>query len=157
MDRNYNSGEGNLEGASNGPAGFESAKRMAREFAKDRDKTGHLLDEAMSKAERHQKMLNSIWFDLQALIRMLRAWRRGDYPMPWQTVVFAIAAIVYFVNPFDFIPDFIPISGFLDDATVIGFVLRSIKRDIDEFLQWQEGVTEDIPEATRESGDGASE
>lgn len=122
----------------NRPKGFERAKKTAQEFARDKEKTKYLLDEAVDKAERHKKFLQGIWSDLQALIRMLRAWIRGEYrQVPWQTIVFAIAGIVYFVNPFDLIPDFIPGSGFLDDATVLGFVIKSIKNEVDQFLQWE--------------------
>ncbi|MFQ5604051.1 MAG: YkvA family protein [bacterium] len=124
------------------PEGFEHAQKTAENFAQDKEKTGHLLNEAIKKAQRNQTLLKSIWEDLQALFRLLKAWRRGQYPdIPWQTIVFAIAGVVYFVNPFDIIPDFIPGSGYLDDATVIGFIIKSIQNDIKQFTQWEKTQT----------------
>ncbi len=120
------------------PDGFDTASRTAQEYIEDKDKAEHLLSAAIAKAERHQTTLKNIWEDLQALFRLMKVWIRGDYAIPWQTLLFVIAAIVYFVNPFDIVPDFIPGSGYLDDATVIGFVLKSIKRDIVLFLQWED-------------------
>lgn len=120
------------------PQGFESAQSKAEEFARDKEKTGYLLDEAVEKAQRHKAALAKIWKDLQALFRMVKAWVRGGYDRaPWRSIIFAIAGIIYFVNPFDIIPDFLPTAGFLDDATVIGFVIKSIKTDIDQFLEWE--------------------
>lgn len=129
------------------PEGFETAQDTAEEFAKDKEKTVHLLNEALKKAERNKNVLENIWIDLQALIRLTKAWLKNEYTQtPWQTIVFAIAGIIYFVNPFDIMPDFIPGAGYLDDATVISFVIRSIKGDIKRFLDWekaQSSATED--------------
>jgi uncharacterized membrane protein YkvA (DUF1232 family) len=35
-----------------------------------------------------------------------------------------IGALIYFIDPFDLVPDVIPFVGFLDDMAVIGFVYR---------------------------------
>jgi uncharacterized membrane protein YkvA (DUF1232 family) len=35
-----------------------------------------------------------------------------------------IGALLYFINPFDLIPDIVPFFGFMDDMTVIGLVYR---------------------------------
>ncbi len=120
------------------PEGFSGARSTAEQFARDPQKAAYLLHEALQKAERNRGVLESVWADLQALFRLVRAWVNRDYPrLPWQTIVFALASVVYFVNPFDVVPDFLPGAGFLDDATVIGFVIRSIKHDIEQFLDWE--------------------
>ncbi len=120
------------------PQGFDSAEKTAEAFARDKEKTGHLLKEAREKARKHRRSIEKVWDDMQALFRLVRAWTKGEYSeIPWQTAVFAITAIVYFVNPFDVIPDFIPATGLMDDAAVIGFVVKSIKQDIDQFVEWE--------------------
>lgn len=120
------------------PKGFDKARKTAEEFLRDKDKTTHLLNAAIEKAEYSQSTLEKIWNDLQLLFRLVRAWLAGQYTIiPWQSVIFVVAAIVYFVNPFDLVPDFLPGSGFLDDATVVGFVLKSIKRDLEDFSLWE--------------------
>ena len=130
------------------PEGFENAQNKAQEFVKDKEKTGHLLDEALRKAERNKNVLENIWVDLQALMRLTKAWLKNEYTQtPWQTIVFAIAGIIYFVNPFDIVPDFIPGAGYLDDATVIGFVIKSIRREIKKFLDWEKAQSS-TPEET---------
>jgi uncharacterized membrane protein YkvA (DUF1232 family) len=37
----------------------------------------------------------------------------------------------------DLVPDFIPGLGYLDDVTVIGFVMNSIRKDVDRFKFWE--------------------
>jgi uncharacterized membrane protein YkvA (DUF1232 family) len=39
--------------------------------------------------------------------------------------------------PVDLIPDFILTLGFVDDAALIGWIISSVKTDIDSFLQWE--------------------
>jgi uncharacterized membrane protein YkvA (DUF1232 family) len=46
-------------------------------------------------------------------------------------------AIIYFVNPFDLIPDFIPVIGYLDDVAVIALAVASIHNDLDDFRAWE--------------------
>ena len=125
------------------PEGFENARSKAEEYLKDEEKTKTILEEAETKANKNKFALDLVWQDLQALIRLVRAWKIGNYDqVPWKTIVFAIAGMIYFVNPFDVVPDFLPVAGYLDDATVIGFVIKSIKDDIDRFLSWENGEAE---------------
>ena len=73
-----------------------------------------------------------------ALLRLLQAYLHGEYTrIPWASVVSATAAVLYFVMPIDLIPDFIPVGGFVDDASVIAFVAAQIREDLDRFLQWE--------------------
>ena len=73
-----------------------------------------------------------------ALIRLVRAYIKGEYrDVPWETIVWAIAAIIYFITPIDLIPDFIPGIGFLDDAAVIALAIASVRKDVDNFREWE--------------------
>ena len=42
------------------------------------------------------------------------------------------------MNPVDLIPDFIPLAGFVDDAAVIGLVLKVIREDLVKYKNWKE-------------------
>jgi uncharacterized membrane protein YkvA (DUF1232 family) len=48
-----------------------------------------------------------------------------------------IAAILYFVSPFDVIPDWVPVLGHIDDAFVISLALKSVRLDLDTFMAWE--------------------
>jgi uncharacterized membrane protein YkvA (DUF1232 family) len=48
-----------------------------------------------------------------------------------------VTALNYLVDPFDLIPDMTPLLGFVDDATVIGFVADKTRQTLDEFMIWE--------------------
>jgi uncharacterized membrane protein YkvA (DUF1232 family) len=70
--------------------------------------------------------------------RLLRAYARGEYrTVPWKSIVLIVAAILYFINPIDVIPDLLPIIGLSDDFAVLFMIYKSIGADIDRFLEWE--------------------
>ena len=120
------------------PRGFAHAQSHAESAARDRNKTKQLLQDAVNKAYQNRNQLKTVWEDLMAVCRMLKAWSKGDYlSVPWKTIVLSLATIIYFLNPFDMAPDFIPGVGYLDDAVVLGFVVNSIKKELEKFLRWE--------------------
>jgi uncharacterized membrane protein YkvA (DUF1232 family) len=117
---------------------FDLARKQAEEYSNDRSRVGRLLSGAEHKADRDRNRLGEAWETLGTLVRLLRAWARGRYTVvPWRTLVFALAGLVYFLDPLDLIPDPIPVIGYLDDATVLAFVLRAIRKDVERFLAWE--------------------
>lgn len=69
----------------------------------------------------------------------------GEYrEVPWATVGSLAMAVAYFVAPLDMIPDYIPFSGFVDDAAVMGMVIRAAEQDLREYLRWR-GSDEEVP------------
>ena len=119
----------------------EKKRSRAEDYLRDPDKSRQLLDEAVRKAhdkEGKKGPLTDVWKSLTAMLRLLQAYIRHEYTrIPWGSIVLVVVAIVYFVSPFDLIPDWIPFAGFIDDAAVIGFVLKQINTDLDQFLQWE--------------------
>ena len=122
----------------NEPFGFANARTKARQYANDKERSGELLGNVLRKAVKHQVQLKGILRDLMVLYRMLKAWTTGDYrAMPWKTIVLGLTAVIYFLNPLDLVPDFIPGIGYLDDAVVLGFVMNSIRKDVSRYQEWE--------------------
>tara|TARA_B100001013_G_C24302433_1_gene321343 strand:- start:368 stop:538 length:171 start_codon:yes stop_codon:yes gene_type:complete len=48
-----------------------------------------------------------------------------------------LGAVIYFLNPIDLSPDMIPGIGYVDDVSIIAFVLNSIRADLQQFLEWE--------------------
>ncbi len=90
------------------------------------------------KFESYGSKIKSGKDDAVTLMEMIKAWGSGKYrEVPRATLLLGIAALIYFVNPFDAIPDLVPATGLLDDVTVIGLVLASIKEDVEKFRDWR--------------------
>jgi uncharacterized membrane protein YkvA (DUF1232 family) len=62
--------------------------------------------------------------DFVVLFRRLLSDRR----VPRRRKVVLAALIPYLAMPFDLVPDFIPVAGYLDDAVIVAFVLRHVLR-----------------------------
>ena len=111
-----------------------TALLKAKSIIQNSNDMNELLDSADREIKSGKKRISNIREDVGLLISMLKSWAKGDYKVvPWTTLVLCAGALIYFVNPIDAVPDLIPGAGLLDDATVIGFVLASIKKDIHNF------------------------
>lgn len=78
------------------------------------------------------------WPYLMAMIRLIRAYQLGEYrDISAQNLVLVVAPILYFVSPFDAIPDSVPILGHIDDAFVVRLAMKSVGADLDTFMAWE--------------------
>lgn len=112
-------------------------RRAERVFGHTRETT-RLLASALRKSERNRGKLRSMWRDLSALLRLLRAWKSKTYTqLPKRTIIMALAAVIYFLNPLDLIPDAIPVLGYIDDAAVLSLVMAAIRSDLEKFQEWE--------------------
>lgn len=119
--------------------GYKKYESKANDYMNDKEKADGLLKEAMEKANNKKGALSEVWEKLQLLFDIFRAWIKGDYKeIPTKSIIMIIAGILYFVSPVDLIPDFIVGLGLVDDAAVIGFVIKSISDDLESFKEWKE-------------------
>jgi uncharacterized membrane protein YkvA (DUF1232 family) len=58
----------------------------------------------------------------------LGVWVAKDPRFPWGIRILPLTAFVYWVTPFDLIPDGIPRIGYLDDRAVLALSLRLVLR-----------------------------
>jgi len=76
--------------------------------------------------------------------RMVKAYALGHYrEIPWKPLLMITAVVIYFVNPIDIIPDWIPGLGLSDDFTILASVYATVKNEIDKFLSWERSRSDD--------------
>ena len=125
------------------------AAKGAGSIIKNRNKLNRLVDSASLSIDSNVNQLNSVKNDFKTLLSMLKASARGEYSgVSKATLLLSAGAVIYFVNPMDAIPDILPATGLLDDATVIGVVVTSVKKDIEKFKLWN-SANNGIPEDTK--------
>lgn len=124
-------------------AAFREASSKAESYANDPERLRKLFEDATKKSQSIPKgPFAETWAYLLAMIRLIRAYYTAIYrEIPWQSLILILIAVIYFVSPVDFIPDWIPIIGQLDDAFVVGLVLKSVKDDLDKFMEWETSLS----------------
>lgn len=120
---------------------FEGLLGKAEKYVGDPAKAKELLSTAKLKIGSlagDRGPLAEVWGFLTAFVRMFQAYYHREYTdVPRGSIVAIVAALIYFVVPFDMLPDFIPVAGFADDAALIAFVVARVRVDIEKFLAWE--------------------
>lgn len=118
--------------------GFENSKIKARILLRDVRSLKDLGQAVNDKIDKSKEKISDGLDDLYTLLRLLTAYATGEYrEIALRSMVAVVAALIYFVNPMDVIPDFVATFGFLDDLTVLAFVIRTFKDEIDKFIAWE--------------------
>jgi uncharacterized membrane protein YkvA (DUF1232 family) len=105
--------------ASEYSVGFEPADRLA----KDRD----------SVRRRFWSKLKQVVARLPFAEDLLAAYYCAfDKQTPRHVQAALLGAVAYFILPFDFVPDMLPVLGFTDDAAVLATAIRMVASHITE-------------------------
>lgn len=114
---------------------FENAKRM---FS-NKEKVLETLDTAFQKSidlENDKGEVSSLTEKVKLFILMIRSYVKGEYrEVPFKSILLILAGLIYFINPFDLIVDFIPGIGYIDDIGLILWILKSVDEDVLRFKE----------------------
>jgi uncharacterized membrane protein YkvA (DUF1232 family) len=123
---------------------FKNAKIRALNILKSKGGMKHLFQVSSDKLSdvRVEDIKNSNFVSrVRVLIRMVVAYKTREYrDIELQSILMIVAGLVYFVTPLDLIPDFIPITGLVDDITVILWVYNKVQQEIDKFIDWEHQI-----------------
>ena len=80
--------------------------------------------------------------DLLLLMSLVKDYYKGNYrAVPYKSISAGVVGLLYVLNPIDIIPDFIPFIGHIDDALVLSFCLKLMKKDLAKYKHWKEKQT----------------
>jgi uncharacterized membrane protein YkvA (DUF1232 family) len=105
--------------ASEYSVGFEPADRLAQDRESVRRRFWRKLKQVATRLPFAEDLLAAYYcaFDKQT---------------PRHVQAALLGAVAYFILPFDFIPDMLPVLGFTDDAAVLATALRMVATHITE-------------------------
>ncbi|HEY3058423.1 MAG TPA: YkvA family protein [Chloroflexota bacterium] len=96
-----------------------------------------LLDSAKVQAKRLKRETYALYFVAR------------DPRTPWYARLLCAAVVAYALSPFDLIPDFVPVLGYLDDLVIvplgIALALRLVPREVLEDSRARAHVAADKP------------
>ena len=117
---------------------IDSKKEQAEKLLENRDQ----FEKILKDAERFLKKIpgvGNLLGDVPVLISLARNYIEGKYTdVAQNTIVAVVAAVLYLISPVDLIPDGIPGVGLADDAAVVAFCIRMIRKDLEKFKAWRD-------------------
>ena len=96
------------------------------------------FEPAEERAKDRENLRRQFWIKLKRVVAklpfaedLLAAYYCAfDKQTPRHVQVALLGAIAYFILPFDFIPDMLPVLGFTDDAAVLATAIRMVATHI---------------------------
>ena len=116
---------------------FNRAKRIFKE----QNQVNALFGQVSKKLETlngGNPLINQLMDHVQLFLRMITKSFTGEYSaFSNKTLLSLVFGLLYFVTPMDVVPDFIPLLGFSDDLSIIYFIIKNFKSDIEAFKVWE--------------------
>jgi uncharacterized membrane protein YkvA (DUF1232 family) len=120
----------------------------SEEYVKDgaQNVTEKDVQKVISKSEEIQKKFSATGplarfvEDGKLLISIVKDYWAGAYrQIPYSAIASIVFALIYVLNPFDMMPDMLPIIGQLDDVAVMGACLILVEQDLHKYKDWKLG------------------
>jgi uncharacterized membrane protein YkvA (DUF1232 family) len=118
---------------------FRALFRKAKRAARDTDRTEILTgaSELVEKVRGAAKTPKFVVTAIEAIEDLVQIIEDEDWKAPKSVVTPVLAALAYFSEPEDLIPDDIPVLGFLDDAIMMKFVEREFKHELSAYRKFR--------------------
>lgn len=110
---------------------FDRALKMFDTF-----KSHKLSEDDFVQADAKAAKLNDKASDFRVILQMAKDTISGNYKMSAWNLSVIIGTIVYVISPIDAIPDLIPVLGWLDDITIVGYALSKLSEEIKKYKEY---------------------
>jgi uncharacterized membrane protein YkvA (DUF1232 family) len=121
-----------------GALAAEAAK--AKAMVQDKEKMMALANKAQKLCEKlaNLPVVGRYFRDIPTLCQIICDYVTGKYKeCPLATIIAVTVALLYLVNPFDLVPDAIPMLGVADDIAAITLVLEAARNDLESYRKWK--------------------
>ena len=121
------------------PARRKNYDRMLR-FSKGKNFDGYVDDEAFGrKVEKAAPAFGRMLQSVRELYSLFRDAVQGKYKLHPMSLGIIGGGLLYLIIPADFIPDFIPFLGFLDDVAVLSVIIKALQGELLAYRHWKKG------------------
>ena len=77
--------------------------------------------------------------NLRLLLPLINDYWKGKYRyVSVKSIIIFAVALAYLISPLDLIPDYILGLGQIDDATILGFALYFLEKDLLKYKEWKD-------------------
>ena len=84
-------------------------------------------------------LLGRLLQNLKLLFPLIRDYFKGTYrDVSFKSILIFLAGLIYIISPFDFIPDYIPGLGQIDDVVILAFCLFLLEKDLLKYEKWRQ-------------------
>jgi uncharacterized membrane protein YkvA (DUF1232 family) len=117
---------------------FDGALELAARLVKQPSRLLKLVTQSLFLLDRTD-LSGKRWKEKALLMgRLVSAYARGRYSViSFRALLAVVAALLYFVNPFDLVPDALIGIGFADDLTVLTWVFGLWEQELKAFELWE--------------------
>ncbi|MCA5004885.1 YkvA family protein [Sphingobacterium bovistauri] len=98
-------------------------------------KAQQLTTDDLSKADAKAIHLDDKMSEFKVLVNMAKDIMAGKYKVNTWNASVIIGTILYVVSPIDAIPDLIPVLGWLDDVTIVGYALSKLSEELKRYKE----------------------
>jgi len=87
---------------------------------------------------KNSNALSKFFNEMLVLVSLLKDYVNGKYrKIPYKALAAIVFTVLYVLNIFDLIPDFLPGIGLLDDATMISICLSTVNTEVGNYKKWK--------------------
>ncbi|WP_233883973.1 YkvA family protein [Tenacibaculum piscium] len=110
----------------------KKSKKLFEQYSQE-----EISQEDFEKAEKKSKNLGEQMDNFKLLLEMLKDSWSGTYQLNKTSLAIIVGALLYVVSPLDAIPDIIPVFGWLDDITIVGYAMTKLKDVIQDYKNFK--------------------
>lgn len=103
------------------------------------EKVKELVSKTVNKISKigEDERVKKLIAPIGVFIRMIKAHFNGAHKLAGSTLWLLVLGLIYFISPFDIIPDFLGFLGFADDLSVVLAIYAKVRDEVEEFLDWE--------------------
>lgn len=109
----------------------------ANQVFKNKNRLNRVIEESMSKTNK-MDMFKKISRELKLVFGLVIDYSKGNYRgVKKIDILLIVAGFLYLLNPADIVPDFLLFFGFLDDLSVLTFIVKKLDKELEKYNDWK--------------------